>query len=132
MDEGPDAARHSVAHAGQILQIGEIAFFDAAANQVYGMAHESNLSLSDLARVAETGESLARADTVAIPVRLGTHIIGSLATVSLRLSPAVRESVASLLAINYERAHAVERAAGRTTLTPVWTGAQIGAGEPRV
>ena len=111
MDEGPDAVRHSVAQAGQILQVGEIAFFDAAASQVYGMVDKSNLSLADLARVAETGESIVRANTVAIPVRLGTQIIGSLATVSSRLSPAVRESVASLLAINYVRAHAVERAA---------------------
>ena len=111
MDEGPDAVRHSVAQASQILQTGEIAFFDAAANEVYGMVDESRLSHADLARVAETGESMVRGDSAAIPVRLGAHIIGSLATVSSRLSPAVRESVASLLAINYVRAHAVERAA---------------------
>jgi two-component system, OmpR family, sensor histidine kinase KdpD len=111
MDEGPDAVRHSITQAGQILQIGEIAFFDAASGQVFGAVHESNLSPADLARVAETGETIVRADTIAIPVRFGTHVIGSLATVSSRLSPAMRDSVASLLAINYERAHAVERAA---------------------
>jgi two-component system sensor histidine kinase KdpD len=75
------------------------------------MVDESNLTAADLARVAETGESVVRDGTAAIPVRLGTHIIGSLATASSRLSPAMRESVASLLAINYVRAHAVERAA---------------------
>jgi hypothetical protein len=73
-----------------LVQIGDIAFFDAAASQVYGIVHDSNISHFDLARVAETGETMVRGDTVAIPVRLGTYIIGSLATVSSRLSPTVR------------------------------------------
>ena len=46
-----------------------------------------------------------------IPVRLGAHVIGSLASAAARLSLSVRESVAGLLAINYERANALNRAA---------------------
>jgi two-component system sensor histidine kinase KdpD len=64
-----------------------------------------------MAHVAETGESMFRNGSTVIPVRMGTHILGSLATAGGRLSSTVRDSVASLLAINYERAHALNRAA---------------------
>jgi len=111
MDESRDAVRHSILQASQILGVGAIAFYDTAANQVYGSIEESRISLPDLMRVAETGEALATVDASAIPVRLGTHVIGSLAFGTARLSMSVRESVAGLLAINYERAHALNRAA---------------------
>lgn len=111
MDEGRDAVRHSVMQAGQILQVGEIAFFDAAANRVYGLVRESVVSSADMTRVAETGEAIIRPPVAIIPVRLGAHIIGSLATVSGVITPELRDSVANLLAINYERAHALNRAA---------------------
>jgi two-component system sensor histidine kinase KdpD len=111
MDEGRDAVRHSVLQAGQILRMQEIAFFDAGGGQVYGTIPESKASAADLARVAETGEAMAREGASVIPVRLGTRVIGSLAFGSGRMSATVRDSVASLLAINYERAHALDRAA---------------------
>jgi len=62
-----------------------------------------------LSNVAATGE--ATGDGRVIPVRLGTRIVGSLAMQGGQLSPAVRDSVASLLAINYERVSALDRAA---------------------
>lgn len=111
MDEGQDAVRHSVMQAAQILQMGEIAFFDAAANRVYGAVQESIVTSADLEEVAKTGEAIMRHPAAVIPVRLGTHIIGSLATVSGLITPELRDSVANLLAINYERAHALNRAA---------------------
>ena len=111
MEEGRDAVRNSVLRTAQILQIGEIAFFDAAANQIYGTLHESQISPADMMQVVESGEELTRFGTVVIPVRMGAHVIGSLATGERRLSSGVRESVASLLAINYERALARGRAA---------------------
>jgi two-component system sensor histidine kinase KdpD len=46
-----------------------------------------------------------------IPVRMGTRIVGSLAFGDGDISVSARESIANLLAINYERAHAVNRAA---------------------
>jgi two-component system sensor histidine kinase KdpD len=111
MDESREAVRHSVLQASQILGVGEIAFYDTAANRVYGSIEESRIPTEELARVAETGESVSRADASVIPVRLGSHVIGSLAFGSGQVSLSVRESVAGLLAINYERAHALNRAA---------------------
>jgi two-component system sensor histidine kinase KdpD len=46
-----------------------------------------------------------------IPVRLGTHVVGSLALQGAPLSPTTQDSIASLLAINYERVRALNRAA---------------------
>ncbi|MES1257376.1 MAG: DUF4118 domain-containing protein, partial [Acidobacteriota bacterium] len=111
MDDGGDSVRHSVMRAGQILRTGAIAFFDAASNQVYGSVDETPVPAAELAQVVETGEALVSGKTSVIPVRMGTHVIGSLATETSRLRPAVRDSVASLLAINYERARALRRAA---------------------
>jgi two-component system sensor histidine kinase KdpD len=111
MDESRDAVRHSILQASQILGVREIAFLDTAANQTYGFIDESRVSHEDLARVAETGDPIARENASVIPVRLGAHVIGSLAFGAADLSVSVRESVAGLLAINYERAHALNRAA---------------------
>lgn len=111
MEEGPDALRNSVMRTAHILQIGDIAFFDAAAAQVYGTLSSLRVTLEDMTQVAATGQELTQPGTVVIPVHMGTHIIGSLATGSSHLSQTARESVASLLAINYERSLALERAA---------------------
>src|SRR5580698_8450889 len=111
MDEARDAVRVSVAKTGQILRLHHIAFFDAAGNQVYGSIDNSGISHADLVRVAETGEPAGSGDSAVIPVRLGTHIVGSLALQGARLSPTTQDSIASLLAINYERVRALDRAA---------------------
>jgi two-component system sensor histidine kinase KdpD len=117
MDEARDAVRVSVAKTGQILHLRHIAFFDVAGNQIYGSIDGSGISHSDLVRVAETGEAIAGGtsggggDSTVIPVRLGTHIVGSLALQGARLSVTTQDSIASLLAINYERVRALNRAA---------------------
>jgi two-component system sensor histidine kinase KdpD len=111
MDEGGDAIRHSVVQAGQILGIREIAFFDAAAKQTYGWTDDLWVSPAELALTADTGEPLVRPGITVIPVQLGTRVIGSLAFGAGTISENVRESIANLLAINYERAHALGRAA---------------------
>src|SRR5665213_2031666 len=111
MDEARDAVRVSVTKTGQILHLSHIAFFDAAANQVYGSIQDSGITQEDLVRVAETGEPAGEGDSTVVPVRLGTHIVGSLALQGARLSPNTRDSIASLLAINYERVRALDRAA---------------------
>jgi two-component system sensor histidine kinase KdpD len=111
MDEARDAVRVSVAKTGQILRLRHIAFFDIAGNQVYGSIDGSGISHADLVRVAETGEPAGSGDSAVIPVRLGTHIVGSLALQGARLSPTTQDSIASLLAINYERVRALNRAA---------------------
>ena len=111
MDEARGAVRVSVTKTGQILQLSHIAFFDAAANELYGSLAGSAISISTMHRVAETGAPEGPDDTTVVPVRLGNHIIGSLALQGAKLSPLVRDSIANLLAINYERVRALDRAA---------------------
>jgi two-component system sensor histidine kinase KdpD len=111
MDEARDAVRVSVMKTGQILHLRHIAFFDVAGNQVYGSIDDSGISHADLVRVAQTGEPTGGGDSTVIPVRLGTHVVGSLALQGARLSPTTQDSIASLLAINYERVRALNRAA---------------------
>jgi two-component system, OmpR family, sensor histidine kinase KdpD len=110
MDEARDAVRVSVAKTGQILRLRHIAFYDLAANQLYGSIQDSGISQADMTRVAETGEASGTGDSCVIPVRLGTHVVGSLALDGTRLSQHTRDSIASLLAINYERVRALNRA----------------------
>jgi two-component system sensor histidine kinase KdpD len=117
MDEARDAVRVSVSKTAQILRLRHIAFFDVTANQVYGSIDGSGISHADLVRVAETGEAIVKEkaiggdESTVIPVRLGTHIVGSLALQGAQLSATTRDSIASLLAINYERVRALDRAA---------------------
>lgn len=112
MDEARDAVRVSVTKTGQLLHLRHIAFFDLAGNQVYGSIDSSGISHGDMVRVAETGEPISKeGDSSVIPVRLGTLIVGSLALQGARLSPTTQDSIASLLAINYERVRALNRAA---------------------
>src|SRR6202167_5310319 len=111
MDEARDAVRVSVAKTGQIMHLRHIAFYDVAGNQVYGSIDDSGISHADLVRVAETGEPQINGESTVIPVRLGTLIVGSLALQGARLSPTTQDSIASLLAINYERVRALNRAA---------------------
>jgi two-component system sensor histidine kinase KdpD len=111
MDEARDAVRVSVAKTGQILHLTHIAFFDVSANRIYGSIDDSGISQADLLRVSETGEPLGGGESNVIPVRLGTHVVGSLALQGAKLSATTQESIASLLAINYERVRALDRAA---------------------
>jgi two-component system, OmpR family, sensor histidine kinase KdpD len=112
MDEARDAVRVSVIKTGQLLHLRHIAFFDLAGNHIYGSIDGSGISHADMVRVAETGEPISQeGDSAVIPVRLGTLVVGSLALQGARLSPATQESIASLLAINYERVRALNRAA---------------------
>jgi two-component system sensor histidine kinase KdpD len=112
MDEARDAVRVSVTKTGQLLHLRHIAFYDLAGNQIYGSIDGSGISHTDLVRVAETGEPITKeGDSTVIPVRLGTLIVGSLALQGAPLSPTTQDSIASLLAINYERVRALNRAA---------------------
>ncbi len=115
MDEARDTIRLSVARAGQILRVPHIAFFDTANGQIYGTLESTGraagLTREDMIRVAELGNACGDDHASVTPVRLGTRIVGSLALQGREFSPAVRESIAGLLAINYERVRALDRAA---------------------
>lgn len=110
MDEARDAVRVSVMKTGQILHLSHIAFYDIAGNQIYGSLDDSGIAHADLVRVAETGEPLGSGESTVIPVRLGAVIVGSLAMQGAKLNANTRDSIASLLAINYERVRALSRA----------------------
>jgi two-component system sensor histidine kinase KdpD len=107
MDETHDAINSSVVKTGQILSLTNITFFDAATGRTYGTLKRAG----GLQKVATTGEPLTDGDVTVIPVRLGTRIVGSLGLQGAPLSPTLQDSVASLLAINYERVRALDRAA---------------------
>jgi two-component system sensor histidine kinase KdpD len=116
MDETRDAIRLSITRTGQLLELSHIAFFDLANGQIYGSLDGSAIAPPELGHVARGEEPVIATvgegeETAVIPVRLGTRIIGSLAMRGAPLSPAVRDSVASLLAINYERIRALESTA---------------------
>lgn len=111
MDEARDAVRVSVAKTGEILHLTHIAFFDVASNHLYGSLDDSGISHQEMLRVAESGEPAGEGESVIIPVRLGTLLVGSLALQGARLSKTTCDSIASLLAINYERVRALNRAA---------------------
>ena len=113
MEEARDAMRISVTKTGQLLHLRHIAFYDSAGNQIYGSIDGSGISHADLVRVAETGDAIegGGGESAVIPVRMGTVVIGSLGLQGARLSPTTRDSIASLLAINYERIRALNRAA---------------------
>jgi len=111
MDEGQDSVRQSVTRAAQVLGTSSLAFYDHAAQCVYGGIAGDPFTQADLERVARTGEAAEVANYSAIPVRLGSHVIGTLAAVSSELTPEMRDSAASLLAINYERTLVLQRTA---------------------
>jgi two-component system sensor histidine kinase KdpD len=64
-----------------------------------------------LIKVAESEEPLHDDQMAILPVRLGRTAIGSLAMTGGNVTPEVRESIATLVAINHERIQALDRAA---------------------
>ena len=111
MEESRDAVRNSMASACQILQLESVAFYDAAATEMYGSTADSGITADDLAHVASTGEPVTIGRFTMMPVRLGTRTVGALAARGDVLTPALLDSLAGLLAINYERVRALDRAA---------------------
>ena len=111
MHEGRDSVRQSVLQTSQILGVPELAFFDRAANEIYGPLEELKVARADLERVARAGEPLLRPEAAVIPVRMGSDVVGSLAFGDSKISPGARDAAANLLAIAYERARALDRAA---------------------
>jgi two-component system, OmpR family, sensor histidine kinase KdpD len=111
MHESGDAIRQSLLSISQTLGARNAAFFDTRANHTYAVSGGAPVPDSDLARVAQSGEPVSAGEYRVVPVRLGSHFVGSLAIQHAGLSAAVIDSVANLLAINYERAAALDRAA---------------------
>jgi len=97
--------------ASRIFELDEVAFYDRSRDEIYA-APSGSISLRDqLLKVAESEEGLLDGQLAILPVRLGRTAIGSLAMRGGNVTPEVRESVATLVAINHERIQALDRAA---------------------
>lgn len=110
MDETTDVLRTALLAAGEIFGLSHIAFHDMNSGRAYGSTDVPYLTPPELARVAASGEPNIGRGFAVVPVRLGTRIIGSLGLQGADLSPAERDSMANLIAINFERAQALDRA----------------------
>jgi two-component system sensor histidine kinase KdpD len=103
--------RQSLLSISHTLGARNAAFFDARGQRTYAVSDGSPAPENDLAAVAQTGEPVSTGEYRIVPVRLGSHPVGSLAIETAGLSAAMCDSIANLLAINYERALALDRAA---------------------
>lgn len=110
LDDTGESVRVSVTKAASIFGVGQITFYDLAADATTGAGTETRITKELLAGVARAGEPVQDSGFSVIPVRFGTRTIGSLGLDGGDLTPAIRDSIASLLAINYERARATDRA----------------------
>ncbi len=111
MHESGDAIQQSLLSISRALEARNAAFFDARANRTWAVSGGAPVPDSDLAGVAQSGEPHSAGEYRVVPVRLGARLVGSLAIEEAGLSAAVIDSIANLLAINYERAAALDRAA---------------------
>ncbi len=111
MDEFSDLLHTALIPAAQIFSLEHITFYDTDSKQITGPAKAANWTETDLVRVASSGEPVLSPASAIIPVRLGNRIVGSLALSGPPLGEAERDSIANLIAIAYERARALDRAA---------------------
>jgi two-component system, OmpR family, sensor histidine kinase KdpD len=110
MIDSTDPIRDAVTRTGQVLATPRIAFYETSTGIVYGDSNSVGFTPDDLRRVAERGEPLRADDQIALPVQLGSKVIGGLALNKQDLPDEVRDSAATLLAISYERSQALQRA----------------------
>ncbi|HZZ38303.1 MAG TPA: ATP-binding protein [Acidobacteriaceae bacterium] len=97
--------------ASRIFGLDEIAFYDRARDEVYAIPPGSGPGRETLVKVAESEEPQLDGSMTVLPVRLGRTAIGSLAIRGADATQEVRDSIATLVAINHERLHALDRAA---------------------
>ena len=108
-DEG-STIQFGLREASRIFGLDQIAFYDRSRDEIYSVPASSGPLRDRLAKVAESEESLVDEQMAILPVRLGRTAIGSLAMAGGKVTPEVRESIATLVAINHERIQALDRA----------------------
>jgi two-component system sensor histidine kinase KdpD len=109
-DEG-NTIQFGLVEAGRIFGFDQIAFYDRSRDEIHSVPTASSELRETLLKVAESEESMANDGRAVLPVRLGRTAIGSLAMFGGNVTPEVRESIATLVAINHERIQALDRAA---------------------
>jgi two-component system, OmpR family, sensor histidine kinase KdpD len=100
--------------ASRIFGLEQIAFYDRSRDEVRSDPVNPEVSAAVrrmLSQVAESEVTSRHGDVTVLPVRLGRAAIGSLALAGGDLTLEVRESIATLIAINQERIQALARAA---------------------
>ncbi len=110
LNDSPATITDSMNRAAALFGIRRIAFYDLATRETTGGTDWDVPVRELLASVAAGGETVNGAEFSILPVRFGTKPIGSMVLEEGTLSPAIRESIANLLAINHERAEATDRA----------------------
>lgn len=109
-DEGVDV-QLGLREASRIFGFDEIAFYDRSRDEIYAVPATTAPLRDQLLKVAESEEPQIDDQMAILPVRLGRSAIGSLAMSGGNVTPEVRESIATLVAINHERIQALDRAA---------------------
>jgi len=107
--EGVDV-RFGLTEAARIFSLDEIAFYDRSRDEIYSAPSSSSLRVA-LQEAADSEKTSVEGRLAILPVRLGRSAIGSLAMRGGEVTPEVRESIATLVAINHERIQALDRAA---------------------
>lgn len=109
-DEG-STIQFGLRESSRIFGLEQIAFYDRSRDEIYAVPASSVPLRERLLKVAESEEPQTDDRTAILPVRLGRTAIGSLALIGGNVTPEVRESIATLVAINHERIQALDRAA---------------------
>jgi two-component system sensor histidine kinase KdpD len=109
-NEGGDP-QFGLREASRIFGLEEIAFYDRSRDEIYALTGGTGPLRDLLLQVADSEEPQIDDRLAVLPVRLGRTAIGSLAMRGGNVTPEVRESIATLVAINHERIQAIDRAA---------------------
>ena len=110
MHETPDIVQTALLPAIEIFGLRDIAFYDLESARLFGSRDDATIGETSLARVANSNESSVGPDFAIVPVHLGTRIIGALGFTGKSLTAPEQDSLANLVAINYERIRALNRA----------------------
>ena len=110
MDEAADLDRIALSPIRDIFGLKHVAFYELQTHRM-DSANPGPLTEGDLARSAESNETIRRDGTTVVPVRLGTRVVGSLGLAGPPLTVPEQESIANLVAISYERARVLQQAA---------------------
>lgn len=110
LNESSSPVTDSMNRAAALFGIQRIAFYHLASQEITGGSDWEPSVRELLASVASSGDAVNGAAFSIMPVRFGNKPIGSVVLEGGNLSPAIRESIANLLAINHERAEATDRA----------------------
>jgi two-component system sensor histidine kinase KdpD len=109
-DEGTDV-QFGLREAARIFELEEIAFYDRTRDEVYAVLPVAPALRELLLKVADSEEAQVEGPRYVLPVHLGRTAIGSLEMRGGDVTREVRESIATLIAINHERIQALHRAA---------------------